>query len=179
MTIHRSLRAATWILAQLAPQEDRDAIVGDLFEEFALRETTGSTSGAARWCLQQVVASAPRLLWAGFRRGAWASALLVALLGYLGVAVANAVVEWTAMNEPAAFRPFGMLPLFPVVVLIVYVAARYRRSAAVILGALITLTIATMPFKGVPVWVRIVVLALGPIATILGCALQSLRRSRS
>src|SRR5262249_50495624 len=152
-----SLRAATWTFSKLASREDCDAIVGDLFEEFELRAAAASTSAATRWCLQQVLASAPGLLWAAFRRGAWAPALLVALLGYLGVAAANSVLGRTAMNAPASIRPFVMLPLFPVVVLIVYLAARYRRSAAVILGALVTLTIATMPFRGVPIWVRLTV----------------------
>jgi hypothetical protein len=178
MTIPFSLRAAAWTFSQLASKEDRDAIVGDLFEEFELRATTASTSAATRWCLQQVIASAPGLLWAAFRRGAWTPALIVALLGYLGAVAANLVVGWALMNGPAAVRSFGMLPLFPIIVLIVYFAARYRRSAAVILGALITITVAMMPFRGVALWVRLTAVALGPVATFLGCALQSLRRSR-
>ena len=179
MTDHFSLRAATWIFSQLAPREDREAMVGDLFEEFALRSTTASVSAATRWCLQQIITSAAALLWAGFRRGASAPILIVAVLGYAGVVAANFIVGWAIMKGPAPIRSFGMVPFFLIVVLIVYFTARYRRSAAVILGVLMTITMAATVQRSGPMWRQITWLALGPTATFIGCALQLLRRSRS
>lgn len=178
MTVRFSLRAATWIFSQLAPREDCEAMLGDLFEEFALRATTASESAATRWCLQQIITSAPALLWAGFRRGVWTSALIAAVLGFAGVVAANFIVGWAIMKAPAPISSFGIAPFFLVVVLIVYVAARYRRSAAVILGVLMTIAMAATLQRSGPMWRQITWLGLGPLATFIGCALQSLRRSR-
>ena len=115
MTAHPSLRMATWIFSQLAAREDSDAIVGDLLEEFAMRAATTSTSAAARWCMRQIITSAPRLLWAGFSRGAWIPALIVALLGFAGVLAAMFVIDWTVMNGPrsASTVSKATLPIQP------------------------------------------------------------------
>ncbi|HEY4341417.1 MAG TPA: hypothetical protein VGM97_15845 [Steroidobacteraceae bacterium] len=178
MTVNFSLRAATWIFSQLAPREESEAMVGDLFEEFTLRTTTGSASIAARWCLQQIISSTPALLLAGFRRGAWTPALIAAVLGFAGVVASNFIVGWAIMRGPAPIRSLGMIPFSLIVVLIVYFAARYRRSAAVILGVLITIATAATVQRGGPMWRQITWLVLGPTATFIGCALQSLRRPR-
>lgn len=177
MTAHFALRAATWIFSQLAPRAESEAMVGDLFEEFALRTTMASASAATRWCLQQIMISALALVWAGFRRGAWIPGLIAAVLGFAAVVAANFAVGWAIMKGPAAIRSLGMIPFSLIVVLIVYFAARYRRSAAVILGVLMTIAMAATVQRGGPMWRQIAWLALGPTATFIGCALQSLRRS--
>jgi hypothetical protein len=179
MTGHVSLRAATWIFSQLAPRDESEAMLGDLYEEFALRAAAASTPAAARWCLRQIMTSTPALLWAGFRRGAWIPALIAAVLSFAGVVAANFVVGWAIMRGPAPIRSFGLVPFSLIVVLIVYVAAGYRRSAAVILGVLMTIALVAT-FRGdVPMWRQIAWLALGPTATFIGCGLQSLRRPRA
>jgi hypothetical protein len=103
----------------------------------------------------------------------------VAVLGFAGVVTANFIVGWAIMKAPAPISSFGMIPFFLIVVLIVYCAARYRRSAAIVLGVLMTIATVVTAQRGGPMWRQITWLALGPTATFVGCALQSLRHSHS
>jgi hypothetical protein len=70
---HRALHVATWILLWLVPRREREPLVGDLTEEYALRANAASSSAALKWYVQQVCASLPPLLWASFTRAAWIS----------------------------------------------------------------------------------------------------------
>src|SRR5580658_7373033 len=128
MKRHPSLQVAIWILSRLVPEGERDALVGDLIEEHALRAAATSSSAALRWALQQVCASAPPLLWARLRRAAWIATFGVALLAYTAVGVVEFFVN-RAMSSPSAAGPIayallGLIIPFPTVVLIAYFAAR-------------------------------------------------------
>ena len=182
MMHHPLLQAATWILAKLVPENEREPLVGDLMEEYALRAHAASPSVALKWCLQQVCASIPPLLWFRLARAAWISTIGVALLAYVAVGVAEFTVNWAISNRTATgafgFRPIGLVILFPIVMLIGYFAARFRPKAAIVLGAMMLLVVTSMTLWGsesMPVGYRIAYFCTGPAAAFLGSCLRTVR----
>jgi hypothetical protein len=182
----RVLHVATWILSRLVPEDEREPLVGDLTEEYALRANTTSSSAALKWYLQQVRASATHLLWARLTRAAWISTVGVALLAYIAVGVVEFIINWTISRSSASgvadYSPLGMIITFPMVVLIGYFAAQFRRSAAIVLGAMMLLAVTVMMLsttERMPLWYRVAYFFVGPAATFIGTALRSSRPSRS
>ena len=182
---HRALSVATWILSRLAPKNERDPLVGDLVEEYALRSNTTSSSVALRWYMKQVLASAPLLLRVRLARVAWISTIGAALLAYIAVAVAELSVDWAISNWTAggafAYKPLGLIILFPIVVLIGYVAGRFRRGAPILLGVMMLLVVTAMMLsttESLPPWYGVAYFAMGPAAAFIGAALRSLRPAR-
>jgi hypothetical protein len=183
---HRVLHVAMWILSRLVPEGEREPLVGDLTEEYALRANAASSSAALKWYLQQVCMSAPPLLWARLTRAAWISTVGVALLAYIAVGVVELIVSWAisrlSASGTAAYSPLGMIITFAMVVLIGYFAARFRRRAATVLGAMMLLAVTVMMLsttESMPLWYRVAYFFVGPAATYIGTALSSLRSSRS
>jgi hypothetical protein len=181
-----TLLLATWILARLAPEAEREPIVGDLMEEYALRARASSASAALKWYLQQVYASAPSLLWDRLRRAAVFSTIGVALLAYIVLGVVEFAVKWFIPNWTPeggfAPNPLGLIVMFPMIVLIGYFAARFRPGAATLLG-LIMLAVVTWMMWGtnetMPLWFRLGYFVVGPVAAFLGGALRSHQKGRS
>lgn len=177
---------ATWILSRLAPKDERDPLVGDLIEEFALRSNTTSGSAALRWYVTQVLVSAPLLLRLRLARVAWLSTIGAALIAYIAVAVAELSIDWAISNRTSAgafaFKPLGLIILFPTVVLIGYVAGWFRRGAPIVLGAMMLLLVTTMTLSSTesvpPLW-GVAYFVTGPSAAFIGGALRSLRPARS
>jgi hypothetical protein len=178
------LQVAMWLVSHLAPEGEREVLVGDLVEEYALRASAISPAAALRWCLLQACASAPPLLWGRLRRAAWIATVGVALLAYTAVGVVEFVVN-RAMANPAAAGPIaytlpGLIIPFPTVVLIAYFAARIRRRAPLMLGAIMLLMVTIMTVTSaetVPTWYRIAYFLVGPAAALIGGALNR-QRSR-
>jgi uncharacterized membrane protein AbrB (regulator of aidB expression) len=108
----------------------------------------------------------------------------VALFAYCAVGVVEFIVNratasWSATST-AAYNPFGMFITFPMVVLIGYFAARFRRRAAIVLGAMMLLSVTAMTVwstESMPRWYRIAYFLVGPAAACLGSALRSRRPS--
>jgi len=180
MTGPRVLQAALWVLSRLMQENERGPLVGDLMEEYALRADTASSSAALTWCLRQVCTSAPPLLWSRLTRAAWISTIGVALLAYIAVGIAELTVNWAISNWTAtgafAFKPIGLLILFPMVMLIGYFAARLRRRAAVVLGVMMLLVVTLMTLSGgesMPAWYRVAYFFTGPAAAFLGSSLRT------
>jgi hypothetical protein len=183
---HRGRDTLTWIFARLVPKDEREPLLGDLAEEYLLRSNAASPAAALRWYLQQVCASAVSLLWARLTRAAWLSTLGVALLALAAVGIAGFIVNWAVYSSPEtrtdAYRPLGMLLTFPVVVLIGYCAARFRRNATITLAALMPLSVTLMMLSAdeiMPLWYRIAYFFVGPAAIFIGGAVCSLRWARS
>jgi hypothetical protein len=177
---------ATWALSRLVPEGEREPLVGDLTEEYALRANAASSSAAFKWYLHQVCASAPRLLWARLTRAVWISTVGVALLAYIAVGVVelivNRVISSSSASGTAAYSPLGMVISFPMVVFIGYFAARFRPRAAIVLGAMMLLAVTVMMLsttEDMPLWYRIAYFFVGPAAAFIGTVLRSLRPSRS
>jgi len=180
MKRYPSIHVATWFLARLVPEGERDALVGDLVEEHALRAATTSSSAALRWSLQQVCASVPPLLWARLRRAAWIAALGVALLAYIAVGVVEWIVNRTIPSPPGTGTIVNMLLAllipFPMVALIAYVAARFSPRAPIMLGAIMLVMVTLMTLTSaerIPTWYRIAYFLVGPAAAFIGGALRS------
>jgi len=170
---HQLPHVALWILSRLVSEGEREPLVGDLAEEYALRASAVSSSAALKWCLRQVWASVPAVLWARLTRVPWISTIGVALLAYIAVGV----VELT-VNRATAYNPLGMLITFPMVVLIVYFAARLRRNAGLVLATLMLVSVTAMTLWGaesVPLWYRIAYFFAGPSATLVGSVLRRFR----
>jgi hypothetical protein len=181
----RGLQATTWVFARFVPAAEREPIVGDLVEEYALRANASSSSAALKWYLQQVCTSAAPLLWARLRGVAWISTIGVALLAYIAVGVAETTVNWAISNRTAtgafAFKPLGLMIVFPMIVLIGYFAARFRRGAPVVLGAMMLLVVTLMTLltsESMPPWYRVAYFIAGPSAAFIGGSLRSLRLAR-
>jgi hypothetical protein len=181
--LHRAVHVATWILARLVSKGEREPLLGDLAEEYALRTNTASASAAFKWYLQQICASAPALLYARLTRATWIGTTGVALLAYIAVGLVELIVNWAISSSSAvAYNPLGMVITFPMVVLIGYFAARFRRRAAIVLGAMMLLAVTVMTASTTeitPLWYRIAYFFVGPAATFIGSALRSLRQPRS
>jgi uncharacterized membrane protein AbrB (regulator of aidB expression) len=180
----RTLKLAIWILSRLAHDSEREPLVGDLIEEHALRVSAAAAPAAHRWCLQQVWASAPPLLWARVTRAACISTFGVALLAYIAVGVVEFLVNWTLFRSSASgaggYNPLGLLIEFPLVVLIGYFAALLRRRAAIALGAMMLIAVTVMTLttaESMPHWYRIAYFVAGPSAALIGTALCRLRTS--
>jgi hypothetical protein len=181
-----TLLLATWILSRLAPAAEREPIVGDLMEEYALRARASSASAALKWYLQQVYASAPSLLWATIKRTPWFSTIGVALLGYIGVGVVDFGVKWLIPNWTPdgkfAPSPLSFFIMFPPIVLIGYFAAGFRRGAAFLLGLIMLVVITWMTWgtnESMPLWFRVGYFIVGPVAAFVGGVLRSLRKDWS
>jgi hypothetical protein len=183
---HRALHLATWILSRLIPEGEREPLVGDLTEEYALRANAASPSAALKWYLQQVCASVPPLLWTRLTRTAWISTLGVALLAYFAVGVVEFTVNWAISRSPETgtytYNPLALVIMFPTVMLIGYSAERLRRRAAVVLGAMMLLVVTLMMCSStepMPGWFRIAYFFVGPAAAFIGSALRSRRAAQS
>jgi hypothetical protein len=178
----RGLDVLLWIVSRLVPEREREPLVGDLSEEYAVRANAASSSVALKWCLRQVCASAPPLLWANLRRVAWLSTIGVAMLAYVAVGVVEFGVNWglsiASGHETAAYNPVGMLITFPMVVIIGYSTARLRPSAPAVLATMMVVAVTVMTLsanESVPLWYRIAYFVVGPAAAILGGAVKRLR----
>lgn len=186
MIRHRALRVATWAFSWLAPRSQREALLGDLSEEYSLRAQAGSPSAAVKWYLQQLCASVPPLLWARISRAGWLATAGVALLAYIAVGfvelITDRAIASSSGSSTAAYNPLFMVTTFPPVVLVGYFATRLRPKAAIVLAAMMLLTVTAMTLwttEIMPLWYRVAYFVVGPTAIFLGSALRSLRTPRS
>lgn len=67
MTRHLPPAIARLLLESLLPLDSRDAILGDLIEEYAFKATTKSRFEASRWFWSQTCRSVPILAWSSLR----------------------------------------------------------------------------------------------------------------
>ena len=177
-----TLRGVTWIFSWLVPQDVREPLIGDLTEEYARRVKMASSSAASRWYLQQICASIPPLLWTRLTRAQWISTLGVAFLAYFAVGVAQLIIHWVISSSSSTpYNPLDLIIIFPMVVLIGYFAERFRRRAAILLGAMMLLAITALTVwttESSPLWYRIAWFFVGPAAAFIGSVLPSLRSRR-
>ena len=182
MMRHRATRAATWFFSWLVPRAEREALLGDLAEEYLLRAGAASAAAASRWYLRQICASVPPLLWARLARSGWLATAGVALLAYIGVGLVELMVNWAIAHlsgtPTGAYNPLGMFITFLPVVLIGYFAAGLRPRAAIVLVAMMLFSVTAMTLWGderLPTWYRIAYFLVGPAATFIGSGLHSMR----
>ena len=106
----------------------------------------------------------------------------VALLAYMGVGIVELVVQRAIAIASAtgtgAYNPLSMAITFPLVVVIGYFATRLRPKSAIVLAAMMLLSVTTMTVWAteiLPLWYRIAYFLVGPAAIYFGAALRSVR----
>lgn len=82
-------RLATWLIQLFTPSEE-ESIVGDLFEEFLVLESTVGKTSARRWYWRQTVRSIGHLFVAGFLAAPWSTVATV-IAGFFFAQYANAI----------------------------------------------------------------------------------------
>jgi hypothetical protein len=142
----------TWLLRSLLPHRDRDAMRGDLSEEYTFR-SSASIATARRWYWSQVCRSIPPVLIARIRRDNWPLTMLVALGLYVLVGVFN--------------RAGGIL----VASLLGARLATYAVSGVIV-------ALMASPSDPAPLWYQMIFFVLGPLAAHAGGAVASVRRAR-
>jgi hypothetical protein len=176
-----ALNVVTWIFSRLVPKDIREPLMGDLEEEHAQRAQAISSSAALKWYLREICASIPPLLWARLTRTPWLSTLGVAVLAYFAVGVAQVLIRWMISSpSSAAYHRLDVILIFPMVVLIGYFAERFRRRAAIVLGAMMLIAITAMTLlanESSPLWYRVAWFFVGPTAAFIGSVLPSFRRA--
>jgi hypothetical protein len=176
-------KTATWLIASLLPRADRDAFIGDLIEEYAIRARSASPASAAGWYWGQVLRSAPLVLWSVVRHG-----------GLLTIAIALAVYVGAGFVEEAAFRALikllgrdvaGLDVLGVIVGLATFTAGGYvatwvRPGAAPALAAIVLISVlwlmVTVTGNQSP-WYGLTFLVAGPLAALAGGSLRHARHS--
>jgi hypothetical protein len=183
VTEHGVPRIAAWLLACVLPPSDRDAVLGDLVEEHAIRTRIASGPTATMWFWKQVLGSIPSVLWMGTRRGAWLTTLGVAFGAYVvagaiefvGEAALARLIGPDARTLPILSAAFGLATI----VVGGYVAALIRPGAATALAAIVMLVVATLLVTvpdSAPFWYGLTFLMVGPLAALAGGTVGRVRR---
>ncbi len=185
MTTHAP-RTASWLLGWLLSDADKEALIGDLHEEYVLRAQADSRPNADRWYVSQVWRSLPRLVWRSFRGGEWRGALGAGFSVYVFVGFVEFFIQ------AAIFRIFALSPEMrwalsvpiglPVMALGGFVAAWMRRGAAGALAFIVAGVIVIMMIlmgDASPRWYQITFLILGPLAALTGGALRRRQQASS
>ena len=180
---HSALRAVTRIFSWLVPKDLREPLLGDLAQEYSRRAQTGDPSAALKWYLKEIWSSVPPLLWTRITRSAWVSTFGVAVVAYAAVFLAQLIIFRTIYTSFGSVpRPLDLTVSFLVVACMGYVAERLRRRAAIVLGAIALLMATTMILltpQTSPLWFRIALPIVGPVAAFVGSLLPSLTSRRS
>jgi len=177
-------RLAIRLLESLLREEDRDAVIGDLIEESAIRARRSSRASATRWYCGQVARSIPLVLWSELRRGHWFGTLSVAILAYVAASVLESVGTSVVLEllqpDPRLATVLSVIVGLATMVLGGYVAASIRRGAAHVLAGIIFIVVVVL-FVAVPasapLWYGLTFLLAGPLAALAGGRLNVIRRT--
>jgi hypothetical protein len=178
MRRHQPPRIACWLLGRFVSERDREAVMGDLAEEYALRARSASL-----WYWGQVYRSIPPMVWCSVRRGHWLSTLSVAMGAYIAAGAVEfaadlAISRWVAPGAPA-HAVLGLIAGLATMALGGYIAAWIRPGAATALAGVVMISVAVLMVTktgAVPLWYQLAFLIAGPLASLAGGTLFLLRR---
>ena len=164
------------LLEFVLPGPYREAVLGDLIEEYTLRSESTSRFAASRWFWSQACRSVPSMVWSSLR----SRDCLISISTAMGVYIVMKILEHAAelaISKWIAPQPTTYVLLAPVVFLTSSaiggcIAARIRRGATKFLALMVMITVAvlidlkvcTIP---VPWWYQFGFLTLGPLAVII------------
>jgi hypothetical protein len=175
MSGHPPSRVASWLLARAVPEGSREAVLGDLHEEYALRVRSARVSTAGRWYWGQVCRSIPQLVWSSVRSGHWLPTLGIAVIVYIAAGILEfAVTRGIATLLAPDARVVTTVNLFfglATIVLGGYVAAWIRPAAARALAAIVWFVVAILSViasDSAPLWYGLTFLVGGPLAALAG-----------
>jgi len=167
---------ACWLLETVVPTSYREAILGDLIEEYTLRTESTSRFTASRWFWSQTCRSAPSMVWSSLR----SRDCLISISIAVGVYIVMEILEYAAhltISKWVFPQPTTYVFLAPVVFLTASsiggcVAARIRRGATKFLALIVMITVAVSIYLKVctipvPWWYEFGFLTLGPLAVII------------
>lgn len=173
-----------WLLESVVPASYREAMLGDLIEEYNLRAESASPLIASRWIWSQACRSVASIAWSWLRSGNWLISMSIAAGVYIVMATLKLAADFS-ISKLVAPQPATHVVLAPIVFLAAAaiggcVAARVRRGAIIYLALMVMLTVAvsierrvcTIP---VPWWYQFGFLTLGPLAVLITPALIGLR----
>ena len=168
-------RLDVWLLGHIVPEKDREAILGDLAEEYALRRTAESSIAVSCWYWGQVCRSVPLFAWQQVRRRRWLATLGIALAVYVAAGLVEFVTTFALAGIAAPDTPAGQIVsvIIGLTTLAIggYVAARIRPAASIALAVIAAVVVALLIVASgarVPVWYQLVFLAAGPLASLAG-----------
>jgi hypothetical protein len=164
------------LLESVLPGPYREAILGDLMEEYALRGESTSPSAASRWFWSQACRSVPSMAWSSLRSGHCFISMSIAMGVYIFMGTLKFAADWMILKLVSPGQTTDVV-LAPIVFLTTTaiggcVATRIRRSATILLALMVAITVAilidlkvcTTP---VPWWYQFGFLTLGPLAVIM------------
>lgn len=167
--------AATWLLQRVLPERDREAILGDLIEEYELRARSTTPLMVSRWYWGQACRSIPRMTWGAVSRGRWLPTLGVAVGAYIAAGALEfaGTVAISKLLTPDA-------PVFTVISLVVglatmviggYLATWIRPGSATAMAAIVMIVVAVLMMTtsgDAALWYGLAFLILGPLAALAG-----------
>jgi hypothetical protein len=167
---------ACWLLESVIPVPYREAMLGDLIEEYTLRAKSSSPLAASRWFWSQACRSVPSMVWSWLRSRDWLISMSIAMCVYIVMGTLKLAAD-LAISKFVAPRPMTEVVLAPVVFLATTaisgcIAARIRPGATIFLALMAMITVAvsialkvcTIP---VPWWYQFGFLTLGPLSVLL------------
>jgi hypothetical protein len=175
-------RLPAWLLSAIIGADDHDAIVGDLWEEHALRAQV-ARDDAAHWFWSQTIRSVPSLLKRRAHRSRWLSTMAIATAAYLMVGTLNAIgmvlAERVLSAAPAPHPRMAVIGLTAIAIG-AHLAARVRTAAGYLLGVLVVAVAVVLQLFALdssPVWYRLTFLVVGPMAAYAGAKVAGRRAS--
>jgi hypothetical protein len=167
---------ACWLLESVVPAPYREAMLGDLIEEYTLRAESDSPIAASRWFWSQACRSVPSMVRSSLRSRDWLVSMCIAMGVYIVMGTLKLAAD-LAISKFVAPRPMTEVVLAPVVFLVTTsisgcIAARIRSGATIFLALMAMITVAvsialkvcTIP---VPWWYQFGFLTLGPLSVLL------------
>lgn len=172
-----------WLLESVVPARYREAMLGDLIEEYYLHAESASPLTASRWIWSQACRSVASIAWSWFRSGNWLISMSIAAGVYIVMAMLKLAAD-SMISKLVVPQQATQVVLAPIVFLAAAaiggcVAARVRRGAMISLALMVMITVAvsierkvcTIP---VPWWYEFGFLTLGPLAVLITPALIGL-----
>jgi hypothetical protein len=173
---HSPPRLANWLLRWFIPAKDREEIMGDLAEEFALR--VQSSDACRSWYWGQTLRSIPPMAWKATRQGRWIRTFLVALGAYIAAglveSVADAVLLKTVNPQSLLHTVLSLIIGLTTTAGAGHVAARFRSGAETVTAAFVLFAVTVLlaaRVGEVPLWYGFTFLIAGPLASLAGGAL--------
>jgi len=171
-------RAATSLLTIFLPEQDRDAVMGDLVEEFQSRRS-------ASWFWMQVLRSLGHLSWLGMRRSPWRTVAAM-LVGYAVTAaiVGASFVAWEALRGSSSPRAMLLVEFLGGALAATvggYVAARISRGSGangIVALSAFTLLMGLLSLATEPLWRELALVAVFVLGVLFGGFLRARQAAR-
>ena len=178
MSRHSPSPPATWLLERVVPERNREAVLGDLTEEYRLRAPSASPFAVSRWYWGQVCGTISHVLWTYVRGGEWLLTLGIAVGAYLAAGTIEFVGTVTIARlfalEAEAFIVVSLIVGLTTMVLGGYFAAWIRPAAAPAVAGIAFIVVAVLMMTmsdSEPFWYALAFLIVGPLASLAGGAL--------